>query len=50
MRLAVRDNKRKYLKLIPYAWQLINYRMSNNKAFDNLKTAIKCNFPKVLGK
>ena len=23
MRLAVRDNKKKYLKLIPYAWKII---------------------------
>ena len=23
-RLAIRDNKKKYLKLIPYAWILIN--------------------------
>ena len=50
MRLALRDNKRKYLKLIPYAWQLINHRMSNNKAFDNLRLLLNDNFPKVLGK
>ena len=50
MRLALRDNKKKYLKLIPYAWQLINYRMNNNKAFDNLRLLLNDNFPKVLGK
>ena len=27
MRLAVRDNKKKYLKLIPYAWEMINHRI-----------------------
>jgi aminoglycoside/choline kinase family phosphotransferase len=50
MRLALRDNKKKYIKLIPYAWQLINYRMKNNKAFDNLRLLLNDNFPKVLGK
>ena len=29
-RLAKRDNKKKYLKLIPYAWKLIEYRINNN--------------------
>ena len=37
MRLSLRDNKKKYVKLIPYAWELINHRMKNNKAFDNLR-------------
>ena len=37
MRLAVRDNKKKYLKLIPYAWKLIDIRMSNNKDLIILK-------------
>ena len=50
MRLALRDNKRKYLKLIPYAWDLINNRMKNNKAFDNLRLLLNDNFPKVLGR
>ena len=27
MRLAERDKKRKYLKLIPYAWKMIDTRM-----------------------
>ena len=26
MRLAERDKKKKYLKLIPYAWKMIDYR------------------------
>ena len=44
------QNKKKYVKLIPYTWQLINYRMKNNKAFDNLRLLLNENFPKVLGK
>ena len=47
MRLAVRDNKKKYLKLIPYAWRMINYRMSQNKIFDNLNLLLKDNLPKI---
>jgi hypothetical protein len=47
MRLAVRDNKKKYLKLIPYAWEMIHYRMSQNKIFDNLNFLLKHNLPKI---
>jgi hypothetical protein len=47
MRLAERDNKKKYLKLIPYAWELINYRMGQNKIFDNLKLLLNHNLPKI---
>jgi len=36
MRLAVRDNKKKYLKLIPYAWEMINHRIKNQNEFNNL--------------
>jgi N-acetylmuramate 1-kinase len=50
MRLSERDNKKKYLKLIPYAWEMIDYRMSHNKVFDNLKLLLKSNFPKALRK
>jgi aminoglycoside/choline kinase family phosphotransferase len=35
-RLAVRDNKKKYLKLIPYTWDLIRLRSKNNGKFNNL--------------
>ena len=35
-RLAVRDNKKKYLKLIPNAWNLIKLRSKNNDKFKNL--------------
>ncbi|MDA9615920.1 phosphotransferase [Candidatus Pelagibacter sp.] len=45
-RLAARDNKVKYLKLIPYAWRLIEVRMKNNEIFNNLKTLLDLNFSK----
>ena len=48
MRLAERDNKKKYKKMIPYAWQMINYRMKNNIEFKNLKSLLKSNFPKFI--
>jgi len=43
-RLAVRDNKKKYLKMIPYAWKLIENRIDNNKNFYNLKNYLNNNF------
>ena len=48
MRLAIRDSKKKYIKLIPYAWKMIDYRMRQNKVFDNLILLLKNNFPKYL--
>ena len=48
MRLAARDNKKKYKKMIPYAWQMINYRMKNNIEFKNLKSLLKSNFPRFI--
>ena len=48
MRLAARDNKKKYKKMIPYAWQMINYRMKKNIEFKNLKSLMKSNFPKFI--
>ena len=48
MRLALRDNKKKYTKMIPYAWEMINYRMKKNREFDNLKLILKRNFPKFV--
>ena len=44
MRLAIRDGKKKYLKLIPYAWTLINLRINENKIFKDLKELLKKNF------
>ena len=35
-RLAIRDKKKKYLKLIPNAWNLIKLRSENNDKFKNL--------------
>jgi len=49
-RLALRDNKTKYLKLIPYAWEMINFRMGQNKVFVNLNFLLKDNFRSILGK
>ena len=48
MRLAARDNKKQYKKMIPYAWQMINYRMKNNIEFKNLRFLLKSNFPKFI--
>ena len=47
-RLALRDNKQKYKKMIPYAWQMINYRMKNNIELKNLKFLLETNFPKFI--
>ena len=46
-RLAERDNKKKYLKLIPYAWELINHRIKEQSEFNNLMLLLKNNFPKI---
>ena len=43
-RLAIRDGKKKYLKLIPYAWSLINLRINNDKIFFYLKELLNQNF------
>jgi N-acetylmuramate 1-kinase len=48
MRLALRDNKKKYLKLIPYAWEMINHRMIKNNDFKNLMLLLRFNFPKSI--
>jgi hypothetical protein len=48
MRLALRDDKKKYLKLIPYAWQMINYRIKKQNEFKNLMFLLKNNFPKFI--
>jgi aminoglycoside/choline kinase family phosphotransferase len=50
MRLAVRDKKKKYLKLIPYAWRMIDNRMSHNKDFYNLNLLLASSFPKFITK
>ena len=45
-RLAIRDNKRDYLKLIPYAWKLIDLRINQNRIFDDLSILLKQFFRK----
>ena len=47
-RLSKRDKKHKYLKLIPYAWKLIENRINNNIKFSDLKIFIDKNFPKKI--
>ena len=48
MRLAFRDNKKKYLKLIPYAWEMINHRIKKQNDYKNLMILLKINFPKSI--
>ncbi len=45
-RLSMRDNKNKYLKLIPYAWKLIELRTSKNPIFKDLNYLLAKNFDK----
>ncbi len=47
-RLAIRDNKKNYLKLIPYAWKLIDLRINENKVFSDLKKLLNQNFKRFL--
>ena len=48
IRLAKRDKKKNYLKLIPYAWKLIEFRMQDNKKFSELKSIFDDNFSKKM--
>ena len=47
-RLAIRDKKKGYLKLIPYAWELISLRINENEIFLDLKKLLNDNFKKNL--
>ena len=47
-RLAIRDKKKDYLKLIPYTWDLISLRINQNEIFLDLKKLLKDNFKKDL--
>ena len=47
-RLSIRDNKHTYLKLIPYAWKLIEQRTKQNKKFIELKIILDKYFSKKL--
>ena len=45
-RLAIRDKKKDYLKLIPYTWSLIRLRLKNKKMFRELNSLLDKNFAK----
>ena len=47
-RLSIRDNKHTYLKLIPYAWKLIEQRTYQDKKFIELKIILDKYFSKKL--
>lgn len=47
-RLAIRDRKKNYLKLIPYAWTLINMRINEKKIFIDLKELLNQNFKRKI--
>jgi aminoglycoside/choline kinase family phosphotransferase len=47
-RLAVRDKKKNYLRLIPHAWYLINTRINENKIFKDLKKLLSQNFDRKI--
>ena len=47
-RLAIRDGKKNYLKLIPYAWKLISTRIDENEVFKDLKNLLNQKFKKKL--
>ena len=49
-RLSVRDKKKQYLKLIPYAWDLIDYRTLNNPIFEDLNYLLSKNFDRKIRK
>ena len=47
-RLAFRDNKKIYLKFIPYAWKLISMRIKKNGTFKDLRILLTQNFKKQI--
>ena len=47
-RLAIRDNKKNYLKFIPYAWKLIGMRINENEVFKELKKLLNQKFKKKI--
>ena len=49
-RLSIRDEKKEYLKLIPYTWSSIELRINNNPIFKNLKKILDDFFPYKLRK
>ena len=47
-RLAIRDKKNIYLKLIPHAWKLIELRLNSNILFKEIKNLLDINFSKKI--
>ena len=47
-RLAMRDKKKGYLKLIPHAWELLKLRIKEDEIFDELKELLTKNFKKKI--
>ena len=45
-RLAARDGKKEYMKMIPYAWKMIEQRMSKNFIFRDLELNLNKYFSK----
>ena len=45
-RLSKRDKKHKYLKLIPYAWKMIDERRKHNSRFDELNNFLSIHLQK----
>jgi len=46
-RLAIRDKKKNYLKLIPYTWKLIDMRINENHIFNDLRILLDQKFKKI---
>ena len=47
-RLAIRDRKKNYLRLIPYSWKLIDTRINENYIFKDLKKLLIKNFKRKM--
>ena len=47
-RLALRDNKKNYLKFVPYAWKLISMRIKKNETFKDIRILLTQNFKKQI--
>ena len=47
-RLALRDRKKKYMRMIPYAWKMIEQRVSKNLIFKDLKFNLDKYFSKKI--
>ena len=47
-RLAIRDEKKQYMRLIPYAWKMIEQRISNNFLFEDLEKTFDKYFSKKI--